>query len=205
MASTFRRSGTVALGGTMLISLGAPALAQNVPVTFGTIWLALAGKIDYNKGGNLLEAFSAVQEGIPVNVAAASLRKELQMILTHPGKVKRFEELKSLPTLLIGDADYAGFYHWMTKAYGFTEARRQPYSFTPAPFIVDENSGMQGYLSSEPLMVEKQGGSIPDVWQIADAGYSTYSTLLETMADTVAGKPEQVACFVDGSIKGWNA
>ncbi len=165
--------------------------------------LMLAGKIDYNMGGNLLEAFSAVAEGIPVVVVGASFQKEPQVILTHPGKVKSFEELKTLPTLLIGDAGYASFYQWMIKAYGFTEEQRQPYTFNPAPFIADESAGMQGYLSSEPLMVEKEGGFKPDVWLIADAGYSTYSTLIETMADTVATKPEQVTCFVEGSIKGW--
>lgn len=241
MARTIRRLGTTALCGTIALSLAAPALAENVPVVFGTNWLAqaehggfyqsvadgtyaacgldvsiqpggpqvnnralmLAGKIDYNMGGNLLEAFSAVQEGIPVVVVAASFQKEPQVILTHPGKVKSFEELKTLPTLLIGDAGYASFYQWMIKAYGFTEEQRQPYTFNPAPFIADENSGMQGYLSSEPLMVEKEGGFTPDVWLIADAGYSTYSTLIETMAETVASKPEQVTCFVEGSIKGW--
>lgn len=241
MARTIRRLGTTALCGTIVLSLATPALAENVPVVFGTNWLAqaehggfyqsvadgtyaacgldvsiqpggpqvnnralmLAGKIDYNMGGNLLEAFSAVQEGIPVVVVAASFQKEPQVILTHPGKVKSFEELKTLPTLLIGDAGYASFYQWMIKAYGFTEEQRQPYTFNPAPFIADENSGMQGYLSSEPLMVEKEGGFTPDVWLIADAGYSTYSTLIETMAETVAGKPEQVTCFVEGSIKGW--
>ena len=241
MARNIRRLGTTALCGTIVFSLAAPAFAENVPVVFGTNWLAqaehggfyqsvadgtyaacgldvtiqpggpqvnnralmLAGKIDYNMGGNLLEAFSAVQEGIPVVVVAASFQKEPQVILTHPGKVKSFEELKTLPTLLIGDAGYASFYQWMIKAYGFTEEQRQPYTFNPAPFIADENSGMQGYLSSEPLMVEKEGGFTPDVWLIADAGYSTYSTLIETMAGTVAEKPEQVTCFVDGSIKGW--
>lgn len=165
--------------------------------------LMMAGKIDYNMGGNLLEAFSAVQEGIPVVVVAASFQKEPQVILSHPGKAKSFEDLKNLPVLLIGDQGYASFYQWMMKAYGFTAEQRQPYTFNPAPFIADENSGMQGYLSSEPLMVEKEGGFKPDVWLIADAGYSTYSTLIETMADTVASKPEQVQCFVDGSIKGW--
>jgi len=165
--------------------------------------LMMAGKIDYNMGGNLLEAFSAVQEGIPVVVVAASFQKEPQVILSHPGKAKSFEDLKNLPVLLIGDQGYASFYQWMMKAYGFTAEQRQPYTFNPAPFIADENSGMQGYLSSEPLMVEKEGGFKPDVWLIADAGYSTYSTLIETMADTVAKKPEQVQCFVDGSIKGW--
>ncbi len=165
--------------------------------------LMLAGQIQFNMGGNLLEAFSAAAEGIPVVVVGASFQKEPQVILTHPGKVASFEELKTLPTLLIGDAGYASFYQWMIKAYGFTEEQRQPYTFNPAPFIADENSGMQGYLSSEPLMVEKEGGFKPDVWLIADAGYSTYSTLIETMADTVTTKPEVVKCFVEGSIKGW--
>ncbi len=165
--------------------------------------LMLAGKVDYHMGGNLLEAFSAVAEGVPIIAVAASFQKEPQVILSHPGKAKSFEDLKSLPVLLIGDQGYASYYQWMIKAYGFTEEQRQPYTFNPAPFIADENSGMQGYLSSEPLMVEKEGGFKPDVWLIADAGYSTYSTLIETMADTVANKPDQVKCFVEGSIKGW--
>lgn len=164
--------------------------------------LMLAGKIDFNMGGNLLEEFSAVQEGIPVVAVAAIFQKEPQVILTHPGAAKSFEDLKNLK-LLIGDAGYASYYQWMIKAYGFTPEQREVYTFNPAPFIADEKSGMQGYLSSEPLMVEKEGGFKPDVWLLADAGYSTYSTLIETMADTVAKKPEVVKCFVDGSIKGW--
>lgn len=164
--------------------------------------LMLAGKIDYNMGGNLLGTFNAAAEGIPVVAVAAAFQKEPQVILTHPGKAKSFEDLKNLK-LLIGDEGYASYYQWMMKAYGFTAEQREVYTFNPAPFIADENLGMQGYLSSEPLMVEKEGGFKPDVWLIADAGYSTYSTLIETMADTIASKPDQVKCFVDGSIKGW--
>ncbi|MBD3766284.1 MAG: ABC transporter substrate-binding protein [Rhodobacterales bacterium] len=223
-----------------LALMAGAATAQNVPVTFGTNWLAqaehggfyqavadgtyaacgldvtiqpggpqvnnralmLAGKIDYNMGGNLLEAFSAVQEGIPVVAVMASFQKEPQVILTHPGKASSFEDLKKLK-LLIGDAGYASYYQWMIKAYGFTPEQREVYTFNPAPFIADPETGMQGYLSSEPLMVEKEGGFKPDVWLIADAGYSTYSTLIETMAPTLAEKPDQVKCFVEGSIKGW--
>ena len=165
--------------------------------------LMIAGKVDFHMGGNLLEAFSAVQEGIPIVAVAAAFQKEPQVILTHPGKAKTFEDIKNLPTILIGDQGFASFYQWMINAYGFTAEQRVPYTFNAAPFIADENSAMQGYLSSEPFAVEKEGGFKPDVWLIADAGYSTYSTLIETMADTVATKPEQVTCFVDGSIKGW--
>ena len=38
---------------------------------------------------------------------------------------------------------------------------------------------------------------------IADAGYSTYATTIETMQNTIEESPESVACFVDGSAKGW--
>lgn len=165
--------------------------------------LMLAGKIDYNMGGNMLEAFSAVQEGIPVVAVAASFQKEPQVLLAHPGKAATFEDLRNLPVLLIGDAGYASYYQWMKKVYGFTDEQRQPYTFNMAPFIADENSAMQGYLSSEPLMVKTEGGFDPDVFLLADQGWSTYSTTIETMADTIASKPEQVQCFVDGTIKGW--
>ena len=164
--------------------------------------LLLAGKVDYNMAGGLLGAFSSVQEGVPVVAVAAAFQKEPQVILAHPGAAKTFEDLKTL-TLLISDEGFASFYQWMISAHGFTAEQRQPYTFNSAPFIADEKVAMQGYLSSEPYSVEKEAGWKPDIFLLADAGYSTYSTTIETMADTVATKPEQVQCFVDGSIKGW--
>ena len=91
----------------------------------------------------------------------------------------------------------------MIKEYGFTEDQREPYTFNPAPFLADKNMGMQGYLSSEPYVVEKEGGFAPNVFLIADAGYSSYATTIETMSETIEEKPEVVECFVEGSIKGW--
>ena len=164
--------------------------------------LMLAGRIDYHMGGDLLQAFNAVKEGVPVVSVAAIFQKHPQVILTHPGATDSFEGLKDL-TLLIGDNGYQSFYQWMIAAYGFTPEQREPYTFNPAPFLANESMGMQGYLSSEPYLVEKEGGFTPDVYLIADAGYSTYATTIETMADTIENKPEQVACFVEGSIKGW--
>ena len=164
--------------------------------------LLLAGKVDYNMAGGLLGAFSSVQEGVPVVAVAAAFQKEPQVILAHPGAAKTFEDLKTL-TLLISDEGFASFYQWMISAHGFTAEQRQPYTFNSAQFIADEKVAMQGYLSSEPYSVEKEAGWKPDIFLLADAGYSTYSTTIETMADTVATKPEQVQCFVDGSIKGW--
>ncbi len=97
--------------------------------------LLLAGKIDYHMGGDLLQAFNAVKEGIPIVAVAASFQKHPQVIIAHPGEAEKFEDLKDL-TLLIGDNGYQGFYQWMIAAYGFTPDQRQPYTFNPAPFLV---------------------------------------------------------------------
>ena len=164
--------------------------------------LLLAGKIDYHMGGDMLQAFNAVKEGVPIVAVAAMFQKIPQVIITHPGAAESFTDLKDMQ-LLIGDNGYQSYYQWMIAEYGFSAEQRLPYTFNPAPFLADENLGMQGYLSSEPYLVEKEGGFTPDVFLLADAGYSTYSTTIETMAPTIENHPEEVKCFVDGSIKGW--
>ena len=164
--------------------------------------LLLAGKIDFHMGGDMLQAFNAVKEGIPVVAVAAIFQKHPQVIISHPGVADSWDDLKDL-TLLIGDNGFTSYYQWMIAEHGFTAEQRQPYTFNPAPFIADKQKGMQGYLSSEPYAIAKEAGFKPNVFLIADAGYSTYATTIETMAATVADKPEVVECFVDGSLTGW--
>jgi NitT/TauT family transport system substrate-binding protein len=165
--------------------------------------LMLAGKIDFSMGGNLLQAFSAVKEGIPLKVVAAHFQKEPQVLLTHPGKVTSFEGMKDLDTMIIGDNGFQSFYQWMIAEYGFDPAKRVPYTFNPAPFIADENSAQQGYITSEPFAIENEGGFKPDIWLLSDAGFNTYATTVEAMQDTIDNKPDAVKCFVEGSAIGW--
>jgi NitT/TauT family transport system substrate-binding protein len=165
--------------------------------------LMLAGKIDFSMGGNLLQAFSAVKEGIPLKVVAAHFQKEPQVLLTHPGKVTDFEGLKDLDTMIIGDNGFQSFYQWMMADYGFDAGKRVPYTFNPAPFIANENSAQQGYITSEPFAIEKEGGFAPDIWLLSDAGFNTYATTVETMQETIDTKPDAVRCFVEGSALGW--
>jgi len=164
--------------------------------------LLLAGKLDYHMGGDLLQAFNAVDAGVPVVVVAASFQKHPQVIISHPGVADTWDELKDL-TLFIGDNGFTSYYQWMVAAHGFTVDQRVPYTFNAAPFIADKQTAMQGYLSSEPYAIEKETGDAPNIFLIADQGYSTYATMIETMADTIESDPEGVQCFVDGSITGW--
>jgi len=161
--------------------------------------LMLAGRIDFYMGGTL-DAFFGVAEGLPLVNVMASFQKDPQVLISHPGRVSSFEELTGL-TMIVQDG--ATYYEWMKAAYGFTDDQRQPYTFNSAPFLVNTDSAMQGYLSSEPYAIESETGIVPDVWLIADAGFSAYSTTIQALAETVETTPEVVQCFVDGSILGW--
>ncbi len=163
--------------------------------------LLLADRIQYHMGGDMLQAFNAVAEDIPVVAVAAIFQKHPQVIVAHPD-VTSWEELKD-KTLLIGDNGYSSYYQWMIAEHGFTADQRQPYTFNPAPFIANTDTAMQGYLSSEPYLVEKEAGFKPNVFLIADNGYSSYATTIEVMQATIDENPEQVECFVDASLTGW--
>lgn len=161
----------------------------------------LAGKADFYMG-TTLGALLAAEEGVPVVTVAAMFQTDPQIIMTHPGRVDSFDGLKDL-TLFISDLSYATSYQWMIAKHGFKPENRRPYTYNPAPFLADPDSGQQGYATAEPLIVERAAGWKPNVYLLADAGYDPYSTTIETMADTVRDRPEVVQCFVDGSIRGW--
>ena len=165
--------------------------------------LLMADRIQFHMGGDLLQAFNAVAENIPVVAVMASFQKHPQVIISHPGEADSWEELKDL-TLFIGDNGYTSYYQWMIAEHGFTTEQRQPYTFNPAPFLADTRTGMQGFLSSEPYAILSEAGFMPNVFLIADAGYSTYATTVEVMQSTIDNRPEVVECFVNGSILGWN-
>ena len=162
------------------------------------------GKIDFYMGGNMIQSFSSVSEGIPTIVVAAIFQKEPQILMSHPGVgMDKFEDLKKSQNILVGKEGMATFYQWMKSAYGFTEEQTKPYNFNPAPFIADKMAVQQGYLTSEPLSVEKEGGFKPNVFLLADYGFDTYSTLIEARTEMVEKQPEIVQKFVDASIIGW--
>ncbi|KQZ13892.1 nitrate ABC transporter substrate-binding protein [Mesorhizobium sp. Root554] len=166
--------------------------------------LLLAGKIDFYMGGNMQQAFDAVAQDIPLRVVAASFQKEPQVMMSHPGEgLDKWEDLKNADQYIVGDEGAQSFLLWMATEYGFDVSKRVPYTFNAAPFIANKKSIQQGYVTSEPFAVQKEGGFMPNQFLLADYGYSTYSTTIEAMQETIDKRPEVVQCFVDGSAKGW--
>ncbi|MER8663678.1 ABC transporter substrate-binding protein [Mesorhizobium sp. M1148] len=166
--------------------------------------LLLAGKLDFYMGGNLLSAFDAVQQGIPMRVVAADFQKDPQVIMSHPGQgLDKWEDLKNADQYILGDEGVQTFFQWMVIDLGFDAAKRVPYTYNTAPFLANKKSIQQGYVTSEPFAVKKEGGFVPNQFLLADYGWDTYSTTIEVMQDTIDKRPEVVQCFVDGSAKGW--
>jgi NitT/TauT family transport system substrate-binding protein len=97
----------------------------------------------------------------------------------------------------------ATYFQWLKADYKFSDAKVKPYTFNAQPFLADKMSAMQGYVTSEPFQVEKQGRFTPKVFLLADYGFNTYSTLIETRIALAEDKPDLVQRFVDASIVGW--
>jgi NitT/TauT family transport system substrate-binding protein len=165
--------------------------------------LLASGKIEFYMGGNMILGFSAVEQNLPIVIVAADFQKDPQIFMSHPGV--GLDKWTDLPkaTVFVGKEGLASFYAWMTSAYGFKEENVKPYNFNAAPFIADKNSIQQGYLTAEPFAVEKQGGFKPNIFLLADQGYSTYATTIETRPELVAKSPDLVQRFVDASAIGW--
>ena len=165
--------------------------------------LLMAGKIEFNMGGNMLL-------GLPGRRSRASrcgsrriFQKDPQILMSHPGQgLETWNDLKKADKLFIGNNGFQTFYQWMITEYGF-EGR----SACPTPSIrgpsSPTNSAQQGYVTSEPFAVEKQGGFKPNVFLLADNGCTPTATTIEAMQKTIDKHPDWVKCFVDGSAKGW--
>jgi NitT/TauT family transport system substrate-binding protein len=161
------------------------------------------GKIDFFLSANTLQAFDAVEQNVPTVEVAALFQKDPQVFIVHPDQgIEKFADLKKL-TLFVSKEGIASYYQWLKADYGFTDAQVKPYTFNPQPFLADKKSAMQGYVTSEPYAIAKAANFTPEVFLLADQGFSAYSTLIETRRDLVDKKPDVVQRFVDASIIGW--
>ena len=166
--------------------------------------LMTVGKLDFYMGGSMIQAFSAVEKDIPTVVVAAHFQKEPQILMSHPGQgLDTFEDLKKSNDILLSKDAVATFFQWMKAEYGFRDEQVKPFGFNPAPFIANTAAVQQGYVTSEPLTIEKAAGFRPNVFLLADYGFSTYSTTVETRREVVEKNPDLVQRFVDASTIGW--
>jgi NitT/TauT family transport system substrate-binding protein len=163
-----------------------------------------AGRIDFLMTGNLLHSFDNVKNGVPTIVVAGMFQKDPQALMAHPGQgYENFDSLKSAPLALIAKDAQFSWWQWLKTTHGFRDESLKPYNYNLGPFLSNPKAIQQGYSVAEPIYVENQGRFKPVVHLLADHGFSTYSTVIETRLDVVANRPDLVQRFVDASILGW--
>ena len=165
--------------------------------------LIAAGRLDFYMGGNMFGQFDFLREGVPVVSVAALFQKDPQAMLAHPGSgIKSFADLAGR-TLFIAPFGQLTFWPWMKSSFGLEDEQIRPYTFNAAPFLADPESAQQGYVTAEPFAIQREGGFEPVVLLMADAGYDSYSTLIQTRRELIEERSETVQAFVDASILGW--
>ncbi|MES2889246.1 MAG: ABC transporter substrate-binding protein, partial [Pseudomonadota bacterium] len=163
-----------------------------------------AGRIDFLMTGNLLHSFDNVKNGVPTVVVAALFQKDPQALLAHPGQgFEDFAALKNAPVALIAKDGQFSWWLWLKVRHGFQDQALRPYNYNLGPFLANPKAIQQGYSVAEPIYVQAQGRFKPVVHLLADHGFSTYSTVIETRRDLVKNNPALVQRFVDASIVGW--
>jgi NitT/TauT family transport system substrate-binding protein len=168
--------------------------------------LLVGGAIDFYMGSGAAQLI-ALDSGLPLITVAGIFQKDPQVLLAPPDKgIKSLADLKGKPIYVSAGANTT-YWPFLQAQFGFTDDQKRPYNFSSGPFVNDVKQGIitaqQGYLTSEPYAIEKEGGFKPVVLLMADAGYSPYATTIETTQKLVKEDPDTVERFVDASIKGW--
>lgn len=164
--------------------------------------LLAAGVLDFDIASNSFGPLNFAQQNIPMVAVAALFQKDPSVLIAHPGEGDdSLAALKGKPIMISGDTR-SGSWLFLKQKFGYTDDQIRPYNFSVAPFLADKTAIQQGYLSSEPYTIEKAGVK-PVVLLIADAGYASYGSVIQTSLKLVREKPDLVRRFVDASIEGW--
>ncbi|PZO00775.1 MAG: hypothetical protein DCF30_08960 [Hyphomicrobiales bacterium] len=139
----------------------------------------------------------------PLPCVASIFQNDPQVLISHPGQGNdTLAALKGKP-ILVGAAGRNSYWPFLKAKFGYTDEQIRPYTFNMAPFLADKTISQQGFLSSEPFAIQKQGGVTPVVHLIADAGFENYNTTINISQKMVAEKKDLVQRFVTASLEGW--
>ena len=165
--------------------------------------LLAAKEIEFGMGSNSFIPLNIIANQIPAKSVMASFQKDPQIIMTHQSsKIKSLKEMKDKP-IMISDASIGAFWVWLKSKYSFSDKQNRKKTFSLAPFLVNENAIQQGYLTSEPFLIEKELGVSPKVYLLSDYGYPSYGAMILASNKMITENPDIVQDFVDASIEGW--
>lgn len=165
--------------------------------------LIASNTVEFGIGSNSFIPLNMAENKIPGKAIMAIFQKDPQIIMTHSSSnVESLEDMVGLP-IMISDASIGAFWLWLKFKYGFDDSQIRKKTFSLAPFLSNKSSIQQGYLTSEPFLVEKETGLAPKIFLLSDYGYPSYGAMVLASQKIIEDQPMIVKKFVDASIEGW--
>jgi NitT/TauT family transport system substrate-binding protein len=165
--------------------------------------LVASGAVELGDGSNSFIVVNLASEHAPVKAVAAFMQKDPQVLLAHPDAgIDSVADMKGHP-ILLSDASKTAFWVWLKAKYGLSDSQVRSYTFSNAPFLVDKQVVQEGYLTSEPYTIQKEGHLTPKVFLLADLGYPSYAGMVLANTKLLAAQPAAVRAFVEASAVGW--
>jgi NitT/TauT family transport system substrate-binding protein len=173
---------------------GGPSVSVTQQLATGQIQMGTCGGID--------SIMIAKQQGIDLVALFAPMQISPQVLIAHKeAGIKGFEDMKGKS---IAVSDFANYYDWLAKKYGWSQSQRVKYTGTLQDFLTNKSLITQGYYTSEPYYIQKEGQQV-DTFFISDSGYSPYAEVLCTSKSFLEKNPDAVREFVQAAQKGYLA
>ncbi|MEK4749354.1 ABC transporter substrate-binding protein [Niallia sp. FSL W8-0177] len=173
----------------MTIEPGGPQISSTQIVASGK------AQFGYTQAEDVL---IARDKGIPLVAIGAIFQKSPQVLIGHEGALKDFKDLDGKT---VYTAPGSGYWEYIKKANDL-EVKDMAYTGSLSTFIDDPNAVTQGYVTSEPYVLE-QDGVKTDYLFIHDSGFETYANVIFTTEDVIKDNPELVQSFMKATTKGW--
>jgi NitT/TauT family transport system substrate-binding protein len=165
--------------------------------------LVASGAVEMGDGSSSFIVMNLANENAPVKAVAAFMQKDPQVLLAHPDAgIDTIADMKGHP-ILLSDASKTAFWPWMKAKYGFSDDQVRSYTGNDNLFILDDKSVQEGYVTSEPYTIAKQGKFTPKVFLLADQGYPSFAAMVLASDKLIASNPAAVRAFVEASAVGW--
>ena len=178
-------------GLTVEITPGGPGTPVIPKVAMGRCDFAVA---------NADQVLLARAQGADVVAVFASMQNSPRCIIVHQSSgITSLDQLKDV-TLALGNGKV--FAEFLKTKVKLDNVHIVSYSGSVAKFLVDKGFAQQGYVFSEPLVAQAQGGD-PRSLMLSELGFNPYSSVLVIRRELWDQNPELVKKFVRATRLGW--
>lgn len=144
------------------------------------------------------EILVARQEGLNLVSLYSTMQDNPLGFVSHANnELGNFDDLQGRTVFV---APGQAWWKYIVDTYNLT-VNEQAYQGL-APFLSDDTSVTQGFVTSEPFYAEQEGVETSFL-SLSESGWSTYMNTVATTDEYLRSNPDIVQRFVTASLKGW--